>query len=96
MIHDGKRLSKIELAVQRELLITEGRLDALRFAVACGIDPTRIAAELTERESIIASLLNMNPSPMAPGAGPRVYRDAYVSALHETLELIRSEQEDTV
>ena len=96
MIHDGKRLSRLELAVQRELLITEGRLDALRFVVACDISPTRIAAELTERESIIESLLNMNPSPMTPGAGPRVYRDAYVNALRETLELIGSEKPDTV
>ncbi|MFZ1707912.1 MAG: hypothetical protein WAW20_04880 [Anaerolineae bacterium] len=96
MIHDGKRPNKLELAVQRELLVTEGRLDALRFTVACGFDPSRITAELAERESIIESLLSMNPSPMAPGAGPRVYRDAYVNTLHETLELIRSETEDAV
>ena len=83
-------VSRLEYALRREEWLAEGRLNAFQFAIACQGDLKRILDEIRAREEAIAELAAEYPNgPMAPGASPRIYRDAYLTALREAAEIVK-------
>lgn len=83
-------LSELEYALRREEWLAEGRLNAFQFAIACQGDLDCILDEIRAREEVVAKLAADYPKgPMAPGASPRIYRDAYLAGLREACDLIR-------
>ena len=69
---------------------SEGRYNAFQFALRCAGDIQQLHNEIHDVEIRLATPSPLRQSPMAPGAGPRIYQDAYLAALHEVLELIVS------
>jgi hypothetical protein len=82
--------SKAEFAVWREQLRARGRCEALLFAMKCKADPVAIEAKIQEEEELISRHVD---GPMAPGASPRIYSDAYIAGLREALRIIADAHE---
>lgn len=87
------RVDQIEHALLRQGWMAEGRFNAFAFAAKCRADVSCIQAELESEEvriqEMLASISFGSNNPMAPGASPRIYRDAYISGLREALALIQ-------
>jgi len=79
-----------EVAIFRILSAAGGRHEGFQFVMQHQGDVNQIEAEIQEREELIAEL---QPGPMSPGATPRIYRDAYLAALREALNLIKEAQQ---
>lgn len=75
----------IEAALFRALSSAQGRHDALQFAWDCGADTVRLSTEIHEQQELVISLQD---GPMAPGASPRIYKDEYLQALREVLNMV--------
>ena len=67
-----------EVAIFRILSATEGRHEGFRFVMQHQGDVNQIETEIQEREELMVRQKN---GPMAQGATPRLYMDAYLAAL---------------
>lgn len=79
-----------ENAIFRALSAAGGTFEGFQFVMQHQGDIYQIEAEIQECEELINEL---QPGPMSPGATPRVYRDAYLAALREALNLIKGDQQ---
>ncbi len=70
-----------------EALRTNGRSDAFAFALKCDGDLPQLQREIQEIEEMMSDP-RMQTGPMAPGHGPRIYREAYLEGLREALGVI--------
>lgn len=80
----------IASALRHEALTAEGCHDAFQFALAYKGDLARITAELAEKEALLASFEDQGP--MQPGAGPRIYRDGYLTGLRDAVAIVQAMQ----
>ena len=75
------------------MLLADGRLGGFRFAFDNDLDIEKIKAEIAESESYIANP-DFAGGAMKLGAGPRTYKDGYLSALRESLAMITATRID--
>jgi tetratricopeptide (TPR) repeat protein len=80
-------ITKAEAALRRQAWLAEGRLDAFGFALDCDGDVSLIRAEIQEWDEYLSQ---HTEGSMSPGASPRIYRESYLAALKEALDIISS------
>lgn len=82
-------ITQAELALKWALYASEGRYNAFLFAWDHRNNLSQIEAEIQEQRNLLSSL---QTGPMAHGTGPRLYKDTYVSALQEALNILQKGQ----
>jgi tetratricopeptide (TPR) repeat protein len=78
--------TKIEVVLKTEEWRAEGRLSGMKFALLHQNDVDQIQADIQDWEERIAQASDGNP--LAVSTSTRIYRDSYLQALRESLELI--------
>lgn len=90
--HESKLPWGIRGPLMKAACVSQARSDAMVFALKVDGDIDAIRAEIEDRESTLHELLNSTSfgesNPMAPGASPRIYMDAYLAGLREAIEMI--------
>lgn len=86
--------SEIMRQLRRLTWIAQGRAEAFQFALECEGTLNTLLEELSNIEELLTKP-HMLAGPMAPTAGPRIFRDGYISALKEVIALVRDAQEGT-
>lgn len=83
----SKLPTKVWSALWKEALSTDGRSDAFAFALECDGDLPQLHDKLQEIEEMMADPA-MLKGPLAPGNGPRIYRDGYLAGLKEAIAIL--------
>jgi len=73
-----------EPAFERQRLLASGRLDALRFAWQTRYDLSLLQTEIRKTEERIS----IAKGAMSPGAGPRIYKDGYLTGLRDAMKIL--------
>jgi hypothetical protein len=83
----GDRMrSRTESLLHRAFLTAKGRSDGFEFAWDHRNNLTAIKAEIEEQLELFVDL---QAGPLATGTGPRLYKDSYVIALQEALNILQ-------
>lgn len=88
-LSNSKLHSRTESLLHRAFLAAKGRSDGFEFAWDHRNSSSAVEAELNEQLQLFEDL---QTGPMAHGTGPRLYKDAYVSALQEALTMLQQGQ----
>lgn len=83
----GRLPVKVWATLWREALIADGRSDVFEFALQCEGDLEQLKGKLQEIEEMMSDP-DMLKGPLAPGSGPRIYREAYLNGLKEAIAMI--------
>lgn len=87
----------MELPVQtravlhRKAWTAEGQMEAFRFVLNNTGGILELQTKLQEVEELLADA-SMAAGPMAPSAGPRIYREGYAAGLREAIAIIKEHQ----
>ena len=84
---DTELKTPIQWIVYQKYLVAEGQFDAWHDVRQYEQDPIRVRARIEEIEGYLNDSFLLS-GPMKPGASPRIYREAYLAALHEALAVI--------
>ena len=89
---------KVEYELRKSALTASGQMDGLNFALQVSGDRESIDKEIADREEARQRFLENSSfgenNPMALGASPRIYLDAYISGLHAAIALIEKLTDD--
>ncbi len=85
--HSGNFPTRVWAALWREALLADGRSDAFEFALQCEGDLVQLRDQAQETQELMSDP-DMLKGPMAPGSGPRIYREGYLVGLNEAISII--------
>jgi hypothetical protein len=83
--HNRPKNDPVMRWLRRQAWTAEGRHDGFTFALKCEANREHLREEL---EYWLNYMADHNEGRMGPTAGPRIYREGYVSALEETIDFI--------
>jgi hypothetical protein len=88
-------LTKKVSVLHRQAFRSDGRKDALQFALEKQANLSDLQVEIERVEEVISRGLVRDPhGSMSPNASPRLYRDGYISGLREAIEIILETREE--
>lgn len=87
--HSSNFPSTVWSALWREALLADGRSDAFEFALKCEGDLIQLRDQVQETQELMSDP-DMLKGPLAPGNGPRIYREGYLAGLKEAIDIVSS------
>ena len=79
--------TQVWAALWRQALLADGRRDAFEFALKCDGDLAQLKSQVREIQRLMSDP-DMLKGPMAPGNGPRIYREGYLAGLKEAMNMV--------
>ena len=84
--------ARIQQAIRNQLLAANAHAEAMQLAWDSKGDLDRLREELLDTEDLFKDP-KLTAQSMAPGASPRIYKEAYAHALRKAIEIIGGDVE---